>query len=261
MRNCIMADIRRVQKKRSFLICLAIEAALLVLAGLLAYAVPLPISMTGSEKGGTAPSMEIYIMIAFFFYPLFVGIPIFSAIYSDDFKSRSMQTAIGFGITRRKLIWARFFEVLILALETAVLFTAIVYAVDLWTGISFGDATDMILKQVWIKDFEIIGFLSISLIIVYGTQKPGSGMVLYILLLMGVFSALITLADMIPFFSRNHIKISEYVPSGVVSTMQKAIFGDDPGKAVIAGLCFTVFYILLPVILSIRIFEKKELDF
>ena len=250
MRNCIMADIRRVQKKRSFLICLAIEAALLVLAGLLAYAVPLPISMTGSEKGGTAPSMEIYIMIAFFFYPLFVGIPIFSAIYSDDFKSRSMQTAIGFGITRRKLIWARFFEVLILALETAVLFTAIVYAVDLWTGISFGDATDMILKQVWIKDFEIIGFLSISLIIVYGTQKPGSGMVLYILLLMGVFSALIT-----------HIKISEYVPSGVVSTMQKAIFGDDPGKAVIAGLCFTVFYILLPVILSIRIFEKKELDF
>ena len=253
MRNVIKADIRRVQSKVGFIVCMGIEVALIILAGILGKFVPLTVN---GEKNAT-----LYVAAAIFFFPLFVGISIFSAIYSDDFKSSSMQTAIGFGMTRYKLIWARFFEGLLLLCETAVVFSIVYFVTEKILGEKNSDIINGIITDIWVRDLKILGFLCLSLIIVYGTQKPGGGLVLYILLLTGVFGTMIEALDFIPFFSDREIKISKYFPSGVITSLQEAINDGDAGKIILYFVAFSVCYIVVPVFISIGIFNKKELDF
>ena len=257
MRNAIKADIRRVQKKIGFIVCMSIEVLLIILAGVLAKF--LPLTLDGVKS--TAKSMEIYGTAALFFFPLFVGIPIFTAIYSDDFKSRSMQTAIGFGMTRYKIIWARFFEGLILLVETAIVFSLVYVAVEAFTGVSSDKILEGALVDIWVRELKILGFLCLSLIIVYGTQKPSGGLVLYILLLTGVFGTIAEAIDFIPFLSERNITLSKYFPSGVITSLQNGITDGDAGKIFLSFAGFVIFYIVVPVFISIGIFEKKELDF
>ena len=253
MRNVIKADIRRVQKKVGFIVCMAIEVALIILAGVLGKFFPL-------KMNGIVESTA-YVAAAIFFFPLFVGIPIFSAIYSDDFKSRSMQTAIGYGMTRYKLIWARFFEGLLLLCETAVVFSIVYFITEKLLGVENSKIVKGIITDIWVRDLKILGFLCLSLIIVYGTQKPGGGLVLYILLLTGVFGTIISALDLIPFFDERDIEISKYFPSGVITSLQEAITSADTGKIILYFLAFSVCYVVVPVFISIGIFNNKELDF
>ena len=257
MRNCIKADLRRVQKKVSFLVCTGIVVFLFLLAGLLAKILPLHLG----EIQGSAMTMDLYASAVLFFFPLLTGIPIFSAVYSDDFKSRSMQTAIGFGLTRPKIIWARFFEGLLLLIETGIIYSVFLVLMDVMNGVSGDNIRKTLINELWIKDLKILGFLCLSLIIVYGTQKPSGGLVLFILLISGVFGTMISAMDLIPFFDKHNIEPSKYFPSGVITTLQDAISGGHAGKAVVAFVCFTAFYVILPVFISIGIFNKKELDF
>ena len=257
MRNCIKADLRRVQKKVSFLVCTGIVVVLFLLAGLLAKILPLRLG----EIQGSAMTMDLYASAVLFFFPLLTGIPIFSAVYSDDFKSRSMQTAIGFGLTRQKIIWARFFEGMLLLVETGIIYSAFLVLTEVMNGVSGDNIRKTLINELWIKDLKILGFLCLSLIIVYGTQKPSGGLVLFILLISGVFGTMISAMDLIPFFDKHNIEPSKYFPSGVITTLQDAISDGHAGKAVVAFVCFAAFYVILPVFISIGIFDKKELDF
>ena len=257
MRNCIKADLRRVQKKVSFLVCTGIVVLLILLCGLLAKFLPLHLG----EIKGSAMSMDLYTTAILFFFPLLTGIPIFSAVYSDDFKSRSMQTAIGFGITRPKIIWARFFEGMLLLIETGIIYSVVLVLMDILNGVKADDIRKTLLNDLWIRDFKILGFLCLSLIIVYGTQKPTGGLVLFILLIAGVFGTMISAMDLIPFFDKHDIQPSKYFPSGVINSLQDAINDGKVGKIVLLSLAFAVCYIIVPVFISIGIFDKKELDF
>ncbi len=258
MRNCIIADVRRVQRKISYIVCISIELVLILIAGILSKIFPLKmLDLTTSAES----MREGYAIVAFFFFSLLVGIPIFTAIYSDDFKSHSMQTVIGFGLIRRKVIWARFFECLLLLVETGIIFSLVLAGMCLWNGVGWNDIIELMVVQIWIRNLKILGFLCISLIIVYGTQKPGGGMVLFILFLTGVFGTLISAMDLIPFFEKHKIEPSKYVPSGVVYSIQEAILSGKVLKAVLTFAVFAVCYVILPVVISIGIFEKKELEF
>ena len=257
MRNAIKADIRRVQSKAGFIVCMSIMVLLIVLAGVLAKF--LPLRLNGVRD--SVKSMELYGTAALFFFPLLVGIPIFTAIYSDDFKSRSMQTAIGFGMTRYKLIWARFFEGLILLIETAVVFSLVYFAMEKLAGVGTDKILENIAVDIWIRDFKILGFLCISLIVVYGTQKPSGGLVLFIILLTGVFSAIASAVDFIPFLKERNIELSKYFPSVVITALQEAVTDGNLKDGILNFLGFAVFYIILPVFVSIGLFERKELDF
>ena len=257
MRKVIMADVGRVQKKAGYIVCMSIIVFLFVLAGILAMVLPLKLDGVKSP----AKTMEIYATGIFVFYSFLVGIPIFSAIYSDDFKSKSMQTAIGFGLTRYKIIWARFFEGLFLLVESGVIFSVVYGMMQSINDIPGKDAAKSILNEIWIRDLKILGFLCISLIIVYGTQKPGGGLVLYILLLAAVFDMMISAIDLIPFLADHNISISKYFPSEVISSLQKNVTEGNTGTAIFQCLAFIACYIVVPVFISIGIFDKKELDF
>ncbi|MCR5094941.1 MAG: hypothetical protein K6B72_13315 [Lachnospiraceae bacterium] len=86
MRNCIRADIRRVQSKRAYFICILLMVLLIIFAGFLEKNYPIGIPGPNDSSG----TFGVYSTIIFLFFPFLVGIPIYSAIFSDDFRSRSM---------------------------------------------------------------------------------------------------------------------------------------------------------------------------
>ncbi|MCR5094940.1 MAG: hypothetical protein K6B72_13310 [Lachnospiraceae bacterium] len=128
-------------------------------------------------------------------------------------------------------------------------------------GLKTGALSEVLANEIWVRDLKILAFLSISMILVYGTQKFGGGLVLFILLLTGIIEDILGIADMIPFLARNHISIGKYLPSNVVSSMTKSITSGDVPKAILYAAGFAAGYILLPILLSICVFRKKELDF
>ncbi len=252
MRNCILTDLRRVFRKKSFIICMSIIILLMIIGLIVIFVHPF--------KDGVDSTYSIMMSLAMFFNPFLIGIPVFSAIYTDDFKSKSMQTALGFGISRNKMIMSRFLEALFMVVECIIFLSVMLLIFGLAGGVSMSEIGETVL-EIWIDSFKTIGFLALALIIVYGTQKPTMGLVLFILLSAGVFATLIEALSLIPALKKHDIDPGKYLPSGVIDKISDLADKGDYLKAVGPAFLFLIFYVALPVWISMRLFRKKELEF
>ncbi len=158
MRNCMKADLIRVQKKKSFILMAVITLVILSGAFLLAKFLP--------GKGGFSSAFSMYMGMGTGTFSLLMGIPVFLAVYSDDFKSKAMQTAIGFGVSRTKLIICRFLEIISLLIECAVVFSVVVMIFGLAGGADWS-AIGSVLKSLWLDVYTSLCYCSIAIIIVY----------------------------------------------------------------------------------------------
>ncbi len=252
MRNCILTDLRRVFRKKSFIICMSIILLLMIIGLIVIFVHPF--------KDGVDSTYSIMMSLAMFFNPFLIGIPVFSAIYTDDFKSKSMQTALGFGISRNKMIMSRFLEALFMVVECIIFLSVMLLIFGLAGGVSMSEIGETVL-EIWIDSFQTIGFLALALIIVYGTQKPTMGLVLFILLSAGVFATLIEALSLIPALKKHDIDPEKYLPTGVIVKISDLADKGDYLKAVGPAFLFLIFYVALPVWISMRLFRKKELEF
>ena len=250
MRNVIKADLFRVQRKKSYIIMISIVSLLMVGAALLAG--------SGLFKGDKSENFSMFLSAATAFNSLFIGIPVFSAVLSDDFKSRSMQTAIGMGMSRTKMILARFLEIVFIVVEAYFVFTLITSVL----GFAFGIDKIVIAKvvrEMWINSIEILVFSAISMIFVYLSQNGSVGMVIYILLSMNIVSLLFNALSLIPFIKNSNIDINDFLASGIMDKVadKKLAAGARAGWAAVLCGC----YIALPLFITTRIFRHKELEF
>ena len=253
MRNCITTDILRAYRKKGLLICMGVVILLLTLALVITMVHPF------KSMGGTSGTFKSLTSAFYDFNAFLVAIPVFSTVYSDDFKSRSMQTALGFGISRNKMILARFFECLILLIECHVfimLLTFLYATICGASGVMVG-----LTGYLWIVALKILGFLCLAMILVYGTQKPTLGLVLFILLNADLFAFIVELIDMIPFLKDNDIKLHNVFPSGMIMNIDDAAHAGKIGETIARIILFIAVYVVVPVIISMRLFRKKELDF
>ena len=97
MFDFIKADILRILKKKSYIITSSIV--------FISYAATLAVMFVKHMEKFDLINSMLASMATFL-----VGIPVFNAVFTDDFNSRSMQTIIGFGTSRRQLVLSRFFE-------------------------------------------------------------------------------------------------------------------------------------------------------
>lgn len=254
MRNVILTDIRRAQSKKSLIICMIIMIGITIIATVGLRVLPM------FSNNPAQSYISLLSSLSSFFGPLLIGIPIFSAIYTDDFKSRSMQVAIGRGVSRPKMMLARFLETLVLVVEWHVIYTVVALICGLIAGASGSQMLDCI-GPIWGVSIKMMVFLSLSLLFVYGTQNPTTGLVFYIIFVANVLDIIFTFIDMIPFLQDNNIQLSEYFPASACSNFLNAIVEGDGLHIFTWGLGVFVGYIVLPLIISIQIFKKKELEF
>ena len=250
MKNAITADLIRVQKKKSFIIMLIIELVLIIGIALIAMFVRVTpskdmdfLSLVSSAAGMGS---------------LIVGLPIFLAVFSDDFRSHAMQTAIGFGLSRSKLIVARFIEVLVLILEATVFMVITELLMGLVAGVSSSTIADTC-NASWQYLVPTMSYMAICLMIVYGMRSATFAMVCYIVFTIGVLDRILAgISVAIPFLRDNNIHLNYVLPDTMVGqlAMNPAF---DYRWAI--WIVVVVVYMLLPIWLATRVFRKKELEF
>ncbi len=250
MRNCLKADLLRVQRKKAYIIMITIVFVLVTVMAVIAG--------IGIIKGDKSDHFKLFESAMLSFNALMIGIPVFSAILSDDFKSRSMQTAIGRGMSRRKLIFTRFLEFIIVVAEAFFILTLAVGLIGMIFGIKLS-AIGEVVGSMWLESVSMICYFSISMIFVYWRQNGTIGLVLYIILSLDALNLILVGLNQIPFIKHNDIDLVDYTVPGM---REKIMDGSlAAGSRVVWGVAVVFFYIIVPLFLTMRIFRRRELDF
>ena len=280
MRRLIVTDMLRGQKKKSYIILMGGVVVLIILLAVLAVFFATKAEKLieiGSLENGKANFFLSAYSATEAFIPFMVGIPIFAAVFMDDFKSRTMQTAIGRGISRDKLILSRFIEVILMMVEAYIVFGITAAICGAVLGATAGGIAGLIGKM-FLSAVVIVAHISCAMFLLYLTQNPTVGLVFYILFEASVFKLLFSLLDSISFLKDNNISPKDWIPSGIYTNASNYLLGvaeinspeldlftpaieQDIPKGIVYLLILIGAYIILPVILSQVVFRKKELDF
>ena len=209
-------------------------------------------------KGDMSDNFKTFVSVSVGFNSLLIGIPVFSAVFTDDFKSRSLQTAIGRGMSRTKLIFTRFFEVVIILIEANVLLSIVVFVNGEVFGVK-GTAITDVLNSMWVDSTTIVCYFAVAMIFVYWKQNGTLGLVLYILMSLNAFNLALVGINQIPFLKKNDIDLTELVVEGMKESILNA---DKSAEArILWAVAMVSIYIVLPLLITVRIFRRRELEF
>lgn len=248
MLNYIHADIKRIISKKSFLIFILINIVLFE-----------AIVFITSHGQFDAIAYVNVISLVVAMMPIIIGIYIFSVVYMDDLRSKSIQSAIGFGFKRSEIILVKFINNIILTLITLVL----MYAVIVLTG--FGYKLDlnakmlmMMFKMLLSGGLNILLYSSIASLAVYGLQKTAMSMTVFILLITNTVYLILSLIlehDTVVNLIGNQTK---FLPSMLLTSFSNGIISNHIESYVIIAI---VFYLVFSFIFATLLFRHKELEF
>ena len=172
MTNYLRADLHRVLHKQSFL---GSVGAFSVLFAVLVFIYFNP--------SFTAEMYVAKVTSFLSFFPLVIGVFVFLSVYADDFKCRSMQVAIGFGMPRSQIILAKLLESALLLLGAAVAVGVLVLCAPAVLGLA-PDArqTLSLALTVAAEMLRALGYLALSAVPVFLSQDAAGGVIAYVLL-------------------------------------------------------------------------------
>lgn len=248
MLNYISADLKRIFKKTSFLIVFAVFLLLLFLQAYI---------RKGEGYTGEA-YVEGCLQLAGFF-PLIVGIAVFLSIYGDDLKAKSMQVAIGRGMSRNGVVVTKLIEVILLAGIMSIVTAFAMKLIPVILGIQLsGGSTVLIITVMLTEGLRIIGYICLALPAIYYAQNATPGLIIYILLsskLILIVSQDIVSKDI---FTRIFGDTARFLLKNAVYSLRGIVTGANFG---IGGVMVVAAYILLPLLISLKVFKNRELEF
>ena len=246
MGNCFKADIIRLHRKPSMIVFMCVQIFLFV-----ALIIVVKMLADSSDGKGLTPDIAGGAGAA----GLFIGIPAYLAAIKDDFKSRTMQVAVGFGVPRSQMVICRFLEICMLFVEIFVIQTILGSVLGMAFGYDIGNITEGIL-EMWIGLIPVISHVAIALLVVYASMNHTLGLVIYIMLELGIINIIFSLTEMIPFLKDSKIDFSQYwVDGAVVKAMTQA-----PVQEALSLVIIFAVYVAVPVAVAAILFKKKELD-
>ena len=246
MGNCFKADLIRLHKKTSMIVFMCIQIFMFVA---FFFATHFLAKYYGDESvpaevaGGAGAA------------GLFIGIPAYLAAIKDDFKSRSMQVAVGFGIPRSRIVICRFLEVCMIFAEICVIQTVLGFVFGMAFGYDMGQVTHDLINM-WIDLIPMFSHMAIAFLVVYASMNHTLGLVIYIVLELGVVNIIFSLITLVPFLKDLKIDFSDYWVDGAVV---KALSQPPMQEALSLLVTFAV-YVVIPVIIAMVLFRRKELE-
>ena len=184
MHNYVMADFRRIGKRLPRIILV-----------LVLYSILLIMTYVSSTQG-TLDSVNFVIQAESYIgaMPLLIGIIELIAIFSDDFKAKTMQVAIGMGIPRYKVVLSKFYEMMIVVLMDAALLGLFIIICVMGFSIGLdGSQSAELIGQLWVMWLSVISYTSIASIIAFFMQSQGIAVLLYIVMAGGIMSQIMSL--------------------------------------------------------------------
>ena len=249
MRRLLRADIRRILKKRSVIVLFCIALLFLcfhVIGSYLAY-----------EGDPVVPVKNLMSHIGT--PELVIGLVILFGVYSDDFRSMSYACVIGRGLTRSKLVLAKLLDTVILsALMYGIIALVLRFGLML-VGCEFTSRLSRAFYMtIIIAVYKTVGYIALSSMILYITNNiPVTTISLLLLYIAVPFSAL--LFSLNPQVKALHIERLHY--AGLAGNA----FSDFLFGSIAMGIGKLVFgllvYLGLVLFVTIKLFDKKELEF
>ena len=239
MLNYLKADIYRVLKKKSYLIASAVVFAI--------YLVTLVVLLNKA-----ADYLDMVNSVLADLGVIVIGITVFTSVFSDDFSSKAMQTVIGFGTSRRKLVLSRFIEYLVILGQALLALTIIILVLFAVTG-HMPEVSSSI-GYLW-KSYLLAALsASVAMIFVYGMKSPTLGLIVFIAFIVDIFGLVFMGLSFIPFLAEHNIDPAAFLPGSLIN----AAFNE--GKTIDLLYAF-IGYIVLPQIIAVKLFENRELEF
>ena len=248
MKNLIFADVKRILRKPAYWIVLGI--CLLI---------SLFWSVQSNNSGGMSGfSFASNQGTAVNTMNLFIGIAIYVSVYADEFTSNSMQCLIGRGISRRRLLIAKFINCVIVTFISYGIYTLFITITDLIAGVKMNGAESSFLySSILTNAFTVLGYATISMIILFWSKNVAYATLVDAFLLFAGDTLLSGLND-IPVIKFWHIDRHVFSNALECAKVDLLLTG---GTAIFTLLWHVVKICAISIILAYLLFRKKELDF
>lgn len=245
MRNMIAADVRRTVRKKSFWV---------FIAAVLIFAIVQAVRARSVWNGFHFMSNELTVLTT---GNLLFGLAVFFGVYVDEFRSRAMQCMIGRGLSRMKIILAKFLDCVILLLAVYLCFALFLWLMSVIMGADM-TATEsaMLYVSVFFAAAKTLLYITIAAFFLYATGSTPAGVVTLLLLYIGVSMV----SDFVAGTKLGRLFHPEQLLADVSLTeslMNKVLVGE----ADLGGIFSLLIWLFFAVLLAFLVFRKKELEF
>ena len=190
---------------------------------------------------------------------IIVGFTLLMGIYGDEFKAMTMIGIIGRGLDRDKYVLSKFLDMLIVGGFYYGLSGIVEYLIYLGESVVL---TTTEVRYLWFglifQLFEIICYVTIAALFFFMSENVAIGIFAFL-----AFELIVPLvmgfAALIPTVAEYHLD-SYYVSGLLDSAFSSFIIRDNLNGILISAVAALV-YIGLPLLATILVFRKKELEF
>ena len=187
---------------------------------------------------------------------LMIGVIELFFVFGDDLKAKTLQAAIGTGLSRTGLVLGKYLEIALLALLDVILYAVFILAF----GALFGAGLLPVLLQeltvyLFVEWLEVMGYMSLTLILLFWKRNLGLALILYIALYAKVFHAAARLLLSVKAIDGLHL--SRYTLTASLDTLQTYLIGGLPG---IGPFIIVLAYCALGCLIALLVFQKRELE-
>lgn len=178
-------------------------------------------------------------------------------VYSDDLRAKTMQIAIGTGIHRGKVVLTKWLEALILCIFDLIVLLAIICICCAIMGVTLTaePARDVVIILLF-GLIKIMGCMAFTMIFHFRTQNTNTGMLVYIASALGIVNFAFDTILSIGFL--NSLHLTRILFDNLVSVARaRALIG----SVSILPLLGIVLYFIAAYFITLKLFEKRELEF
>ena len=239
MRRLIIADVFRVLRKPSIYVWFGIYLFLFV--------------FDPSSNPTDFDEMYNGLQMTYnYIWPFMMGIPVFMAVYADEFKAGAMQTAIGRGLSRKKIIFAKYLDCVILALLLSIV-EAISEIIVMRSHMLSVSQLQMVrfLVSALASCLKTIGAMSFASVFVFLTLNASLGLIVLMLVMAFAESILQWVQTAL------HIPVLTYSYMGQADSFCNGL---AQGEGWIMPLLVFIAYMIVFNILGVAVFRRKELE-
>ena len=250
MRNYIRADVKRILQRSSHLFSMLLVFIIYVCA---VYFPNRSMQTTSVTLVTSACSVLDWVVI-------FVGLFEMIAVFSEDFKVKTMQVAIGLGVSRNKVVLCKLLEVAVLLVLDCIAITLITMGIGAVMGaaIPFMVLQDLILTLLVKCLLAQVACVSLTMIVLFVTQSSILSIFVYTLISMGIVNLVLSMMPMFGMTALENLNLNRLTLSHLVGAFNTDIL---LGTFDIVSFIGIAIYIAAGIFATCKLFGKRELDF
>ncbi len=178
-------------------------------------------------------------------------VPVYITVYGDEIRTGSMQTVIGRGMSRRKVIISKLIDCAILFTMMFMVFLLLFFVKNAIAGLTLTPKQNFMASvYVLLTCIRATGYFAVTGLFLFSSWNVAIGLTACVMLVFANVAFGLVQTNM-------HIPIHDYWIDGLVSSAYNdLLIGDFPWKLI----AMVAIYIVGAVIITIKIFDRKELD-